>query len=47
VEHPDVSRSAKVHGMPAEGAKELGEGYLVITDKRVIFKGDKAAAVMR
>ncbi|APV49349.1 hypothetical protein BWI17_06450 [Betaproteobacteria bacterium GR16-43] len=40
-----VSRSAKVHGMPADGAKELGEGYLVITDKRVIFKGDKAAAV--
>jgi hypothetical protein len=42
---PYVSRSAKVHGMPSEGAKELGEGYLVVSSKRILFKGDRAAAV--
>jgi hypothetical protein len=42
---PYVTSSAKVHGMPLEGAKELGEGYLVLTSKRLVFKGDRLAAV--
>lgn len=42
---PYVTRSAKGHSMPAEGAKALGEGYLVLTGKRLVFRGDRAAAV--
>ena len=42
---PYVSRSAKSHGMPADGAKALGEGYLVLTSKRLMFRGDRSAAV--
>lgn len=42
---PYVTSSAKVHGMPLEGAKELGEGYLILTSKRLVYKGDRAAAV--
>ena len=39
------TNSARVHKMPLEGAKPLGEGYLLLTDRRLIFKGDRAAAV--
>lgn len=42
---PYVSRSAKAHSIPADGAKALGEGYLVLTGKRLLFKGDRSAAV--
>ena len=38
--------SAKGHSLPAEGSKELGEGYLFITNRRLVFKGaGKTAAV--
>jgi hypothetical protein len=40
------TRSAKGHNLPAEGAKQLGEGYLILTSKRLIFKGaERSAAV--
>ncbi len=43
---PYVINSAKGHSLPADGYKELGEGYLFITSKRLIFKGaGKTAAV--
>lgn len=42
---PYVTRSAKAHAIPADGAKALGEGYLVLTSKRLLFRGDRSAAV--
>ncbi len=43
---PYVINSAKGHSLPPDGAKELGEGYLFITSKRMVFKGaGKTAAV--
>jgi hypothetical protein len=43
---PYVINSARGHALPAEGSKELGEGYLFITNKRLFFKGaDRSAAV--
>jgi hypothetical protein len=43
---PYVINSAKGHAFPAEGSKELGGGYLFITNKRLFFKGeDRSAAV--
>ena len=39
-------RSAKGHNLPAEGGKALGDGYLILTSKRLIYKGaDRSAAV--
>jgi len=41
-----ATRSAKGHSLPADGAKQLGEGYLILTSKRLVYKGaDKTAAV--
>jgi hypothetical protein len=40
-----TTRSAKGHSMPVDGAKELGEGYLVLTSKRLLFRGSRSAAV--
>jgi hypothetical protein len=39
--------SAKAHTLPADGAKALGEGYLIITSKRLVLKPNqgKVAAV--
>ena len=43
---PYVINSAKAHQIPAEGAKEVGEGYLLLTNKRLYLRGDtKSAAV--
>jgi hypothetical protein len=43
---PYVINSAQGHSLPSEGFKELGEGYLLITNKRLVFKGaGKTAAV--
>ena len=43
---PYVINSARGHTLPSEGSKELGEGYLFITNKRLFFKGaNRSAAV--
>ena len=43
---PYVINSAKADSLPAEGAKEVGEGYLLITSKRLYLRGEsKSAAV--
>ena len=43
---PYVINSAKSETLPADGAKEVGEGYLLITSKRLLFRSPtKAAAV--
>ena len=42
---PYVPNSAKVQGMPLDGARSQGEGYLILTNQRLIFKsGMKPAA---
>ena len=38
--------SAKAHSIPEEGNKEMGEGYLFITNKRLFFKGEKRDAAV-
>lgn len=41
-----VINSAKGDSLPAEGAKEVGEGYLLITSRRLYLRGEsKSAAV--
>ena len=38
--------SARGHSLPAkEGGKDLGEGYLIITNKRLFLRANKVAAV--
>lgn len=37
--------SAKGHSLPAEGAKDLGEGNLILTNKRLYLRAAKSAAV--
>ena len=43
---PYVINSARGHTLPAEGAKELGDGYLVITNKRLFYKGETRSAAV-
>ncbi|QJR16807.1 hypothetical protein [Usitatibacter palustris] len=44
---PYVANSAKVQGMPLDGARSQGEGYLILTNQRLIFKsGMKPAAAI-
>jgi hypothetical protein len=43
---PYEVNSAKAHSLPAEGNKELGEGYLFITNKRLFFKGENRSAAV-
>lgn len=43
---PYVINSAKGHAFPAKGARELGEGYLLITSKRLFCKSDKGSAAV-
>ena len=43
---PYVINSAKAHGFPEDGTKELGEGYLFITNKRLFFKGENRSAAV-
>ena len=33
------------HGLPLDGAKSFGEGSLIVTNRRIIFKGQKSSAV--
>ena len=44
---PYEPNSARAHTLPAEGAKELGDGYLIFTNKRLVLKPSqgKIAAV--
>ena len=35
---PYVINSARTHSMPTEGVKELGDGYLIITNKRLVLR---------
>jgi hypothetical protein len=43
---PYVINSARGSNLPADGAKEVGEGYLLITSQRLYLRGDnKSAAV--
>jgi hypothetical protein len=35
---PYVINSARTHGLPTEGVKELGDGYLIITNKRLVLR---------
>ena len=39
------SGSTTAEPLPLDGAKGLGEGYLIVTNKRLIFKGGKSSAV--
>jgi hypothetical protein len=39
------SGSTGGEGLPLEGAKSFGEGSLIVSSKRLIFKGGKSAAV--
>jgi len=43
---PYAINSARGHGLPTEGNKELGEGYLFITNKRLFFKGENRSAAV-
>ena len=43
---PYAINSARGHALPAEGNKELGEGYLFITNKRLFFKGENRSAAV-
>jgi hypothetical protein len=43
---PYAINSAKGHALPAEGNKDLGEGYLFITNKRLFFKGENRSAAV-
>lgn len=43
---PYESGSARAHGLPEAGAKPIGEGNLILTDRRLILKsGSRIAAV--
>jgi len=44
---PYVINSAKGHGLPTEGAKELGAGHLFLTNKRLYFKGERQQAAVQ
>jgi hypothetical protein len=43
---PYVINSARGHGLPVEGAKEVGGGHLFITSRRLFFKGESRAAAV-
>ncbi|HUQ29858.1 MAG TPA: hypothetical protein VM051_14775 [Usitatibacter sp.] len=43
---PYVINSARGHSFPSEGSKEVGDGYLFITSKRLIYKGDNRSAAV-
>jgi len=43
---PYAVNSAKGHALPADGNKELGDGYLFITNKRLFFKGENRSAAV-
>ena len=43
---PYVVNSARAHTLPVEGARDVGEGYLIVTSKRLVLRtGGKTAAV--
>ena len=42
---PYVINSARGHVLPVEGGKELGEGTLLLTNKRLFLRANKTAAV--
>jgi hypothetical protein len=42
---PYAINSARGHALPVEGAKELGEGTLLLTNKRLFLRANKTAAV--
>jgi hypothetical protein len=44
---PYAANSARAHTLPTEGAKELGDGYLIFTNKRLVLRPSqgKIAAV--
>ena len=35
---PYAINSARAHSLPAEGARDLGEGYLIFTNKRLVLR---------
>jgi hypothetical protein len=41
---PYVVNSARGHALPTQGSKDLGEGYLILTDKRLYLRANKSAA---
>ncbi len=43
---PWAINSSKGHLLPEEGAKDLGEGYLIVTSKRLFFKGSGRTAAV-
>ncbi len=43
---PYVANSARAHSLPVDGARDVGEGYLIVTSKRLFLRsGGKNAAV--
>ena len=43
---PYAINSARGHAFPGEGSKEIGAGYLFITNKRLFYKGDTRSAAV-
>lgn len=43
---PYVINSARAHRIPAEGAKEVGEGYLLVTNRRLYLRGGTRSAAV-
>ena len=43
---PYAINSARSQALPQDGNKELGEGYLFITNKRLFFKGENRSAAV-
>lgn len=44
---PWTINSSKGHTLPEDGAKAVGEGYLILTNKRLFFKGQGRTAAVK
>jgi hypothetical protein len=44
---PWAVNASKGHVLPVEGAKSVGEGYLILTNTRLFFKGSGRSAAVR
>lgn len=44
---PWTINASKGHALPEDGAKSVGEGYLILTNKRLFFKGQGRSAAVK
>ena len=44
---PYKTFAARAHTLPVEGAKEIGGGYLFLTNQRLYFKGERQSAAVQ